>query len=143
MGNQYDVRIARAGTFADQAGEYLYANGPTLDRDLFEVLAMVSRVRDKQESLQAAIRNGWLAVGRGGLIDCSAAARAHYDALAGKVAIKPLGQIAAPREAANAFQRPALSKKYIPNSRGSRLDIPSWSVRPAGFGFKSIGGGKA
>ena len=143
MGNQHDVRIARAGTFADQAGEYLYKNGPTVERELFEILSMVLRLRDPEESLQAAIRNRWLSVGGDGLIDCSAAARAHYDALAGKVESKPLGQIAAPRQAENAFACPTLSKKHMPNSRGTRQDIPAWSVRPAGFGFKSIGGGKA
>jgi len=67
----------------------------------------------------------------------------HYAQLQVSVEKEPPGKVAAPRQAINAFERPTLSKKHIPNSRGTRLDIPEWAVRPAGFGFKSVGGGDA
>lgn len=137
------TRIARQDTFSFAAGRYLYKHGPMQERELLAGLASALRQHDQREALQCAVQAGWLRVVDGDVIDCSPFARAHYDQLEGKVEIKPLGEIAAPREAVNAFQRPALSKKHMPNSRGSRVDIPAWSVRPVGFGFKSIGGGKA
>lgn len=137
------TRIARQDTFSFAAGQYLYKHGAMHERELLVSLASALRQHDQREALQCAIHAGWLRIVDDGRIDCSPFARAHYDQLEGKVEIKPLGQIAAPREAVNAFQRPALSKRHMPNSRGSRIDIPAWSVRPAGFGFKSIGGGKA
>lgn len=142
MGHSNGVRIPRADSFAFIAGEQLYKTGPAPEGDLFHVLGQV-RMRYKHEAMERAVQGGWLTVARGGLIDCSAAARAHYDALAGKVTIKPVGKVAPPREAFNAFERPPLSKKYMTNSRGTRDDVPAWSVRPAGAGFKSVGGGDA
>jgi len=141
MSNHSKTRIARQDTFSFAAGQYLYKHGAMQERELLASLASALRQHDQREALQCAIQAGWLRIVEGDLIDCSPFARAHYDQLAGIVGVKPLGQIAAPREAYNAFERPALSKKNMPNSRGSRIDIPAWSVRPAGFGFKSIGGG--
>jgi hypothetical protein len=143
MGNQYNVRIARAGTFQDTAGVYLYRNGPTPEKDLFAALAVTLAPHLQAEVLARAIRAGWLAITADGNLDCSKAARAHYQEVFGEKVIEPVGQIAAPRRAPTVYERPPLSKKYIPNSRGSRQDVPDWSVRPTGFGFKSVGRGEA
>jgi hypothetical protein len=34
-------------------------------------------------------------------------------------------------------------QEHMPNLRGMRQDIPAWSVRAAGFSFKSTGGDEA
>lgn len=122
------VRIPRRDTFAFIAGEQLYKTGPAPEGDLFHALGKV-RPREKREAIERAIQSGWLTIAAAGLIDCSATARAHYDELEGKTVIKPMGDVAAPREAANAFERPPLSRKYMTNSRGTRADVPAWSVR--------------
>lgn len=38
----------------------------------------------------------------------------------------------------NLMQRPPLSRKYILNPQGTRLDIPDWSIRSRDFVLKSI-----
>lgn len=143
MGNQFNVRIARAGTFQDTAGVYLYRSGPTPEKDLFAALGITLAAHLQDEVLQRAICAGWLAVTKEGNLDCSKGARAHYEEVFGEKVIEPVGQIAAPRRVPTVYERPALSKKYMPNSRGTRQDVPDWSVRPAGFGFKSVGRGEA
>ena len=143
MANHHTIRIARAGTFQDTAGVYLYKNGPTPEKDLFAALGVTLAAHLQAEVLQRAIRAGWLSVAKDGNLDCSKGARAHYEEVFGEKVIEPVGQIAAPRRAPTVYERPALSKKYMPNSRGSRQDVPDWSVRPAGFGFKTVGRGEA
>jgi hypothetical protein len=135
------TRAPTTGTFAFLAGEYLYKVGPAPERDLFAEVRTDLRLHERAETLQGVIRSGWLTVAQSGHIECSAIARAHYDQLAGVVEVKYVGQIAAPREAFNAYDRPPLRKAYMPNSRGLRQDVLAWSVRPAGFGFKNAGGG--
>lgn len=135
------LRISKAGTIPDLAGEYLYKSGPTLESDLFVAIGKPSPTAQHVESLQCAISSGWLAVAQGGKIDCSAVARAHYDELAGKGKVVHVGQVAAAR-VATAYERPPLSKKYMLNSRGSRAIDPRFE-RPAGFSFKHISGGEA
>jgi hypothetical protein len=131
---------ANTGTFQNDAGEYVYKNGPTAEDALLSAVESPMPSYRKAESLQRAIQSGWLSVAQNGHIECTPLARAHYDEMGGKVPVKYIGQMAAPRLAVNAFERPPLSKKHLPNSRGTRQDVPDWSVRPAGFGFKSIGG---
>jgi hypothetical protein len=140
MANHHTIRIARAGTFQDTAGVYLYRNGPTPEKDLFAALSITLATHLKAEVLERAIRAGWLAVTKDGSLDCSKGARAHYEEIFGEKVIEPVGQIVAPRQVPTVYERPSLRKKYMPNSRGTREDVPEWSVRPAGFGFKSASG---
>lgn len=100
------------------------------------------RANGRDELIQRCLRSGWLLLVLGGKVDCSEFARAHYDQVAGVVKVEYVGQVAVAR-VATAYVQPPLSKKYLINSRGLRQDVPAWSVRPAGFGFKNIGGGDA
>jgi len=136
------VRVPARDSFSYTAGQHLHKLGPMRERDLFSAITSLMRGPARDEALQRAVRGGWLAVTDGGRIDCTAAARAHYDRLEGKVAIKRMGEIAAPRQVPSVFDRAPLSRKYFPNPNGTRADVPTWSVRPEGFGFKNIGGGK-
>jgi len=120
-------RLAQHNSPAYAAGEYLYKNGPKLARQLFAVVQFGGKNLPDEEALQHVLSYGWLVV-RGDKIDISSHARAHFDALAGIEPVQPVGQIAAARTS-NVFASPGLSKKYIPNPRGTRQDIPEWSVR--------------
>jgi len=136
------LRVASRDTFPHTAGQYLYKHGPMIERRLFEMMGDTVRADGRDKLIHRCLRDGWFKVSDDGRLDCSEFARAHYDKLAGIAPVEYIGQIAAPREA-NAYDRPPLRKAYMLNSRGSRSDIPAWSVRPAGFGFKNIAGGDA
>ncbi len=142
MGDQIKVRQANRGTLPYQVGQYLHKHGPMTEHDLFAGMGVRISVTLQDDTVQRSLRSGWLVTAPGDKIDCSPTARDHFDREAGIVRVKPMGEIAAPREI-NVFKQPPLSRKYMINSRGIRQDIPAWSVRPAGFGFKSIGGGEA
>lgn len=137
-----DIRQTKRGTIPYFAGEYLYKNGPQTPAALFAAVDFGPKVYQKEEALQCALRSGWLSECLDGKIACSQAARDHYDAVSGKVKVKYVGQIAATREPINVFARPPLSKRYIPNPRGLRQDIPAWSIRESAS-FKSLAGGEA
>jgi len=132
---------AKRGTASYAAGEHLHKHGPMNQHELFAKVDMGHKTGHQQNTLQRAIRSGWLIEQIDGKVNISAYARAHYDQLEGE-RVRPVGQIAAMREADDVFKRPTLSKKYMPNSRGIRQDIPAWSVREA-VSFKSLGRGDA
>lgn len=123
------VRQANRGTLAHQAGAHLHKHGPLFQQELFAGMGMKLNVTLQDDAVQRALLAGWLVLTSEEKIDCSAAARAHYDRLAGIDKVKPMGEIAAPREHPNAFARPPLRKAYMPNSQGLRQDVPTWSIR--------------
>lgn len=141
MANSNTTGRAKRGTASYAAGEYLHKHGPMSPHALFAVVDMGHKSGHQEDTLQRGIRSGWLVQQDDGKISISTFARAHYDTLEGEK-VRPVGQIAAMREQPSVFARPALSKKYIPNSRGIRQDIPAWSVREQAS-FKSVGGGEA
>lgn len=128
MANSNTTGRAKRGTASCAAGEYLHKHGPMSPHALFAVVDMGHKFGHQEDTLQRGIRSGWLVQQDDGKISISNFARAHYDKLEGEK-IRPVGQIAAMREHVDVFTRPALSKKYMPNSRGIRRDIPTWSVR--------------
>lgn len=130
MTEHSNYRQSTRGTAAFAAGEHLYKHGPMKEQDLEAALNAIGEAKLKGDALQRALRTGWLTVQQDGRIAVSLFARVSYDRLAGIEPVKHVGQIAAPREQADVFTRPSLSKKYIPNRHGSRVDIPAWSVRP-------------
>lgn len=135
-------RVPSRHTFPDTAGQYLYRHGPQTEAALFAAMGNSVKSYGRSDLIQRCLSSGWFALTDGGMIACSEFARAHYDKAEGIVKVEYVGQIAVSREA-TAYKQPPLSRKYMPNSRGIRQDIPAWSQRPAGFGFKSIGGGEA
>jgi len=132
----------KPGSMPDLMGAYLYEHGATPDSMLAAQAGVGGTPYQQVEAVQRSLRAGWLTTIQDGRVDCSALARAHYDRLAGIVKVKPMGEIAAPREAFNAFERPPLRRAYMLDSRGIREVDPRFQ-RPAGFGFKHLSGGKA
>lgn len=128
MASNKGTRTAMRGTAAYAAGAYLHKHGPMSQHALFAVIDMGHKTGHQEDTLQRAIRSGWLLEQDDGKISISSFARAHYDQLEGEKE-RSVGQIAALRQPADVFARPPLSKRYIPNPRGTRQDIPAWSVR--------------
>jgi hypothetical protein len=83
----------------------------------------------REANLERDIQSGWLRRLPCGRIALTDAALAHYenDGPAEPETECP-GQIAAPRQI-DVMNRPPLSKRHIPSTRGIRPDIPAWSLR--------------
>jgi hypothetical protein len=96
---------------------------------------------DARKKLSYAFEINWLRQTPDGKIELTESSTQHFAPTKQKVPY--VGQKAAPAYRGNVFAGEGLSKKHIPNSRGTRSDIPAWSQRPEGFGFKSISGGEA
>jgi len=126
----------RVGTAADLAGQHIHKHGPATASELFIVANFGPKPSEKALGLRRATATGWLVELEDGKFGIGAIARKHYDEMdAAEKGSGPVGQIAAARTPTDVFARPALSKKYIPNPRGSRLDIPDWSIRAGGTNF--------
>lgn len=82
---------------------------------------------EARKKLNHAFDIGWLRQAPDGKIELTESSRQHF---APKQTTTPyVGQKAAPAYRGNVFATPGLSKKYLPNSRGPRDDVPAWSVR--------------
>lgn len=137
MGNINSHVRPRAGTAADLAGQHIYKHGPATARELFIAANFGRKLSEKAGALERAVSTGWLVAQADGKYQISLSARAHYDELAANEVFTPTAKIAAPRTV-NVFASPGLSKRFIPNSRGTRQDIPAWSVRAAGTSFHKV-----
>lgn len=123
-------RVPSKHTFPHSAGAYLYRHGPQTEDALFKAMGDSVRQAGRGELIQRCLSSGWFTLAPNDLINCSEFARAHYDKIEGLVKPEYVGQIAVSR-APTAYTQPPLSRKYIPNSRGIRQDIPAWSIRGA------------
>ena len=128
------IRTAPRNGTSYAAGRHLHKHGPLTERELFAAIPFGSRCTRAEDVLQRALTSGWLSLLPDGRIGISSFARAHYDQLSGE-AERPVGQIATVRTPTDVFARPPLSRKYMPNPRGTRQDIPAWSVRAPGLIF--------
>jgi len=127
------------------AAGHIFKHGPQTPSELFSIANFGLKNHVRNTRLERAIDSGWLVETTEGKVDIGVAARKHFELEAAEVNAagdKPVGQIAAPRQPADVFGRPPLNKKYIPNRRGSRQDVPEWSVR-ADASFKTLAGGDA
>lgn len=127
------------------AAAHIFEHGPQSRSDLFSIANFGLKNHVRHDRLERALNSGWLVETVEGKVDIGAIAREHFEQEAAEesaTADKPIGQIVAPREPANVFSRPPLSKKYIPNRRGLRQGVPEWSVRSSAS-FKSLAGGDA
>jgi hypothetical protein len=127
--NRYSPPQEKRRSLRHVLGEFIYKNGPQTEIALRVNADLGGKSSDRTSAVQNSIRSGWLTIQADGRIGCSATAREHYDSLHGIKAHKPLGQLATLRERGNVYERPPLSKRHIPNSRGLRDDVPAWSVR--------------
>jgi hypothetical protein len=129
---------------AHRAAKHLHKTGTLSRADLFAQVHFGAKRSNREQMLDSAIANGWLIESRAG-VAISPMLRAHFDSLEAPKPVKFIGSTAGPRDTGSAYDRPQLSRKFIPNARGFRDDVPEFSVRQS-QSFRSVptgGGGKS
>jgi hypothetical protein len=121
---------------AHRAAKHLHKTGTLSRADLFAQVHFGNTRSNREQMLDSAIANGWLIESQAG-VAISPTLRAHFDSLEAP-APNFQGQVATSR-ASSAYDRPPLSRKYIPNARGTRDDVLAFSVRD-GARFATLGG---
>lgn len=104
----------------------IVAHGPRTAEQLFTDVDFGAHSTQRPK-LRQAIQAGWIIEKPQGMLDVSAAVRQHFAEELPKEAF--VGQITPAQYRPSVFASPGLSKKYQINSRGMRVDIPSWSMR--------------
>lgn len=104
----------------------IIASGPRTAEQLFTDVDFGAHSTQRPK-LRQAIQAGWIIEKPQGMLDVSAAVRQHFAEELPKEAF--IGQITPAQYRPNIFASSGLSKKNIPNCRGTRTDIPDWSVR--------------
>jgi hypothetical protein len=102
--------------------------GPMLRAELFA--GMDFGIADTRErKLREAFETDWLRETPSGHLELTEYAKRHFELHKPKEHYA--GQITPPQYRPDIFHSQGLSKRYIPNSRGPRADVPAWSVREA------------
>lgn len=130
------IRIPAPHTASYRASAHLHKSGPLTPEQLLAAVHFAAKPSSRLISLDSVLRTGWL-VEIAGKIDISEDARSFFE---GVEPVKLAGQIAAVRDHGSVYDRPALSRKHIPSSRGNRDDVPEFSVR-APVSFRTLAGG--
>lgn len=133
------MSFAKAPNFSSaihKAALHINRVGPLTTAALFEAVDFGVRT-DHQKKLNYAFEIKWLCLTPDGLVDLTEGSRRHFAPKPKKVPY--IGKKAPPAHRPNVFAS-TLDKRYHLKSRGSRADVPAWSVRPAGFGVKGVGG---
>jgi len=100
--------------------------GPLSMDELFAVVDFGSGSAPKSR-LNYAFEIDWLRQAQDGKIELTERSKQHF---APKTMTAPyVGEKAPTAYRGNVFATSGLSKKYLPNSRGTRDDVPPWSVR--------------
>jgi hypothetical protein len=81
----------------------------------------------RKGKLDHAFDIGWLCETSAGTIGVTEKTRQHFADL--EPSAKPIGQITPAQYRPSVFASPVLSKRYIPNRKGPRRDVPAWSIR--------------
>lgn len=109
------------------AAALIHRAGPIPRADLLGRITFSDHPHNAGQSLSATIRAGWLAETPEG-VTLSDISRKHFGTQRVKSAY--VGLKAAPREPLTPlYARPPLSRKFIPSSKGTRDDVPEFSVR--------------
>jgi hypothetical protein len=136
--------VPSKGTAARLAAEHLLKTGPATEAELCAAVDLGCAPYKRAEKLQRAVSTGVLTHGPDGKLDCAPPLRAWFENQErAQEDSKPIGEITPAQYRPSVFASQGISKKNIPNRRGTRLDIPDWSQRPEGFGFKNIAGSQS
>lgn len=135
-------RIPQPHTAAYKLAQVIYNEGPQTEAEMFSKVAYDRKGAARRELIVMWVALDWLK-SMGEKVGIGHAAIAHFDALAKEekpeqATPKYVGQIAAPRDFGNVYERPPLSRRNIPDPRGFRIDIPDYSVR-IGQSFRTVG----
>jgi len=113
---------------AYKACELIITQGPMTVEQLLAAIDFGVHGTQKAK-ITAAIQAGWIYETTASTIDVTESVREHFAALAPKE--KYAGEMTPPAYRPNIFASQGLSKRYIPDRRGLRADVPAWSVREA------------
>lgn len=116
------------------AAEFIYGHDclPLTTAALYVAIDFGKNAHSRTCALSCGISSGWLARNQRGDICITPEAVAYFD---GPEAPTPKfqGQPATKREPlTSVYARPELSAQYKPNSKGTRNDVPDFSVRAPG-----------
>lgn len=121
------IRLPARNSSAYRAAEHIYKHGAIAPHDLFSVVQFTERLSNRMASLERALGSGFLCEVNG-LVGITEFARDHFRMHSSDQPAKYVGEVVQPRSV-DVMNRPALSKKNIPQWRDSRADIPAWSVK--------------
>jgi hypothetical protein len=110
------------------AGALIYQEGSKPEADLFARVDYGHAPNRRKINLERDIESGWLRRVAGNRIALTDWALTYYENEPAAEEPKFVGRPAAPRQV-DVMQRPPISKRFIPNPRGQRDDVPAWSVR--------------
>jgi len=91
---------------------------------------------NRENKLREAFETGWLRETPSGHIELTEYSKRHFEAQKPKE--KYVGEMTPPAYRPSIFASQGLSKRYIPDRRGPRADVPAWSVRES-VSIKTIG----
>ena len=109
-----------------KAAALINRSGPLLLAELFAAVDFGPK-HTRQRKLDHAFDIGWLSKTEYGAIDVTEKSKQHFAAQQPKD--QYIGQITPAAHRPSVFASSGLSKRFIPSSRGTRSDIPTWSVR--------------
>lgn len=130
------ARIPPSNAAIYRAAAIIFEAGPQTAGALFASIDF-GKLCFRYEKIEGAIRAGWM-VDVDGKIGISELARVHFGGKPEAPAVKYVGQVATTREP---YVPAPLSRKNIPSARGTRDDVPDFSVRSQPS-FKSVAGCK-
>jgi hypothetical protein len=136
--------VPSKGSAARLAAEHLLKTGPMTEAELCAAVDFGLTSGKRAEKLQRAVSTGVLTHRPDGKLDCNPSLRGWFENQEREnEEATPIGEITPAQYRPSVFASQGISKKNIPNSRGTRSDIPTWSHRPEGFGLKNIAGSQS
>lgn len=130
----YATRPPPSNTASYRAAAHIHKVGPLTQEALFAAVSCGTKLAHRRHMIESALLIGWLVESRE-LIGLGDLAKSHFDDI--ELPKAPEGRKAERRTVIPVYERPALSKKYLTNSRGNRADVPEFSVRTAPS-FRSV-----
>lgn len=142
MTAHHTTRLPQKNLAAFKAGELIHKEGPKTIAELFSAIDF-GKSSNRQPKIDGAIARGWL-IEADGKIALSEFARLHFRDDIEVATVPYIGIAATPREPLTPlYERPALSRKNMTNSRGDHVrEIDASFQRAAGFRSHSVPTGR-
>jgi hypothetical protein len=100
--------------------------GPMQRLELFAAMDF-GPANTREAKLREAFETDWLRETSSGHIELTEYSKRHFERQKPKEPY--VGQVTAPAYRPNIFASQGLSKRFIPDRRGPRADVPAWSMR--------------
>ena len=124
--------IPPAHSTAYRIAALIHEQGAMSSANIFRAIEYNPRPHNRRQLIADQLQKGWL-IQSGDKIGISHRAIEHFERLvqqeAPESSAKFVGQVACARDTGSVYDRPPLSKRYSPNVRGFRADVPEFSAR--------------